>query len=261
MKKQLAALTVVLLFIAACTSSKGTVKPTSIAKETPSVTVPKDVVQADDIHVKVDSADRDMVKDDMKTEAIRDTLPVYRATTTLTNDIIHTKLDVKFDFTKQHLLGKAWITAKPYFYPQNSMTLDAKNFDFQKISFENASSPLKYTYDGQQVVIDLGKTFTRNDKFTLYIEYTAKPNEGGEGGSAAITSDKGLFFINPDESEPDKPRQVWTQGETESNSRWFPTFDKPNEKMTSEIYMTVEDKFKTLSNGLLKDSKKNIDGS
>ena len=261
MKKQWIALCTVLLFIAACTTSKGTMKTTGVAKETPSVTTPKEVVKAYDISVAVDSADREMAEDDMKQEAIPDTLPVYRATTTLTNDILHTKLDVSFDYKKQHLLGKAWITAKPYFYPQNTMTLDAKNFDFHKISFENGSASLKYTYDGQQVVIDLGKTFTRNDKFTLYIEYTAKPNEGGEGGSAAITSDKGLFFINPDESEPDKPRQIWTQGETESNSRWFPTFDKPNEKMTSEIYMTVEDKFKTLSNGLLKDSKKNADGS
>lgn len=260
MKKQLAALGLVLLLIAACTASKGAMnKATSVAKETPSVE--KAVVKADDIKVEVDSTEEEMADNGEKTEATPDTLPIYRATAELANDIIHTKLDVRFDYKKQHVLGKAWITAKPYFYPQNSITLDAKNFDFQKITFENATTPLKYTYKDNQVTIDLGKKFTRNDKFTLYFEYTAKPNEGDQGGSEAITSDKGLFFINPDEAEPDKPRQIWTQGETESNSRWFPTFDKPNEKMTSEIYITVEDKFKTLSNGLLKDSKKNADGS
>ena len=31
--------------------------------------------------------------------------------------------------------------------------------------------------------------------------------------------------------------------------------------MTDEIYMTVDDKYTTLSNGLLKDSKKNADGT
>lgn len=260
MKKQLAALGLVLLLIAACTASKGAMnKATSVAKETPSVE--KAVVKADDIKVEVDSTEEEMANNGEKMEAMPDTLPVYRATAELANDIIHTKLDVRFDYKKQHVLGKAWITAKPYFYPQNSITLDAKNFEFQKITFENATTPLKYTYKDNQVTIDLGKKFTRNDKFTLYLEYTAKPNEGEQGGSDAITSDKGLFFINPDEAESDKPRQIWTQGETESNSRWFPTFDKPNEKMTSEIYITVEDKFKTLSNGLLKDSKKNADGS
>jgi aminopeptidase N len=258
MKKQLAALGLVLLFIAACNAPKGTVKdkPTT-SREVPAPSV-NDVVKADNIKVEVDTTKEDMA--DAK-EAIPDTLPVYRATPTLTNDILHTKIDVRFDYKKQHVLGKVWITAKPYFYPQTSMTLDAKGFEFQKITMEGSNTPLKYTYKDQQVTIDLGKTYTRNDKFTLYIEYIAKPNEGEVGGSDAITSDKGLFFINPDEAEPDKPRQIWSQGETESNSHWFPTFDKPNEKMTSEVYITVEDKFKTLSNGLLKDSKKNSDGS
>jgi aminopeptidase N len=158
-------------------------------------------------------------------------------------------------------LGKAWITAKPYFYPTNSMTLDAKNFDIHKVTMDGTNAVLKYSYQDNQLTIDLGKNFTRNDKFTVYVEYTAKPNEGQKGGSEAITSDKGLFFINPDGSELDKPQQIWTQGETESNSRWFPTFDKPNEKMTNEIHITVDDKYKTLSNGLMKSSVKNTDGT
>ena len=257
MKKQLAALGWALTFMVACTASKGAM--TNTAKQT-TPSVEKAVVKADSIKVDVEEADEKEMADAEK-EVIPDTLHVYRATATLTNDIIHTKLDLHFDYKAQHVLGKAWITAKPYFYPQNSITLDAKNFDFGKVTLENSTNPLKYTYKDNQITIDLGKTYTRNDKYTVYIEYTAKPNEGEQGGSAAITSDKGFYFINPDESETDKPRQLWTQGETESNSRWFPTFDKPNEKMTSEIYITVEDKFKTVSNGLMKDSKKNSDGS
>ena len=60
---------------------------------------------------------------------------------------------------------------------------------------------------------------------------------------------EGLFFINPDGKDKNKPRQIWTQGETEDNSCWFPTIDKPNQRMTEEIYMTVEKTEKTLSNG------------
>ena len=48
--------------------------------------------------------------------------------------------------------------------------------------------------------------------------------------------------------------QVWTQGETEANSCWFPTIDSPNERMTQDIYITVDNKYLTLSNGLLKES-------
>ena len=78
---------------------------------------------------------------------------------------------------------------------------------------------------------------------------------------AAITSDQGLFFINPRGEEANKPKQIWTQGETEWNSRWFPTIDKPNERCTQETYLTVADKYKTLSNGTLESSTKNNDGT
>ena len=70
-----------------------------------------------------------------------------------------------------------------------------------------------------------------------------------------------MYFINPRGEEKDKPTQIWTQGETEHNSVWFPTIDKPNQKTTEEITMTVPDKYVTLSNGLLISQKKNADGT
>ncbi|MEJ7684261.1 MAG: M1 family aminopeptidase [Segetibacter sp.] len=93
------------------------------------------------------------------------------------------------------------------------------------------------------------------------MNYVSKPNELKVTGSAAITDAKGLYFINPKGEEKDKPTQIWTQGETEANSAWFPTIDKPNQKTTEEISMTVPAKYVTLSNGLLVSQKKNIDGT
>src|SRR6185369_11862433 len=49
--------------------------------------------------------------------------------------------------------------------------------------------------------------------------------------------------------------------ETEANSVWMPTIDKPNQKTTEEIYMTVPSKYVTLSNGLLISQKKNSDAT
>jgi len=189
-------------------------------------------------------------------------LPVYRGSYKLENDIIHTALDLKFDWAKEHVLGKATLTIKPWFYAVDKITLDAKDFDIHKINYAGQSTPLKYEYDNQRLTILLGKTIKRGEEYKLEIDYTAKPAElGGQGGSAAITSDQGLFFINPKNEDPEKPQQIWTQGETEWNSRWFPTTDKPNERCTQEMYLTVEDKYVTLSNGLLKSSKKNADGT
>lgn len=260
--KKIFLLSLAALGIWACSGTKNASTATKTEKvvETTAKVERTGSVDTAALRKSIDSLMALQVGEDTEGGVLADTLPTYQATATLKNDILHTKLDVRFDWQKQHVMGKAWITAKPYFYPQSTMLLDAQNFDIAKVTLENGK-PLKYKYDSRQIVIELDKTYTRDEKYTVYIEYVAKPNEGGEGGSAAITSDKGLFFINPEEKEPNKPRQIWTQGETESNSRWFPTFDKPNEKMTNEIFITVESKFKTLSNGLLKKSANNTDGT
>jgi len=195
----------------------------------------------------------------------------YQATNSRVNDLIHTKLEVKFDWEKQHLLGVAELTFKPYFYETDELVLDAKGFDIHSVEkYSSDSQPgmlgnlwrqLEYRYDGMKITIDLAKTYTRNDRYIIRIKYTAKPNELKSVGSAAITGDKGLYFINPLGEDPKKMPQIWTQGETESSSCWFPTIDSPNEKTTQELSITVKDKYKTLSNGKMVTSTKNSDGT
>ena len=189
------------------------------------------------------------------------TLPRYNPEAKRTYDILHTKLELSFDWEKQHVLGKAHIDLTPIFYPINEIELDAKQFIIHDVKLGKNGKDLVYTYDDFKLKIALGKTYTKGEKLNIFVDYTAQPNEGPRGGSAAITSDKGLFFINPTLDIPNKPRQIWTQGETENNSKWFPTFDKPNERCTQEMYLTVEEGLETLSNGELVSSKRNGNGT
>jgi aminopeptidase N len=188
----------------------------------------------------------------------------YNPERTKKNDLIHTKLELRPNWGKQHMVGTATITFKPHFYPQNTLELDAKGFDIQMVRTQGQE--LKFEYDKRILKIDLGKTLTRKDSAQVQIMYIAKPNELPLGGSDAITADKGLYFINADGKDPEKPRQIWTQGETEANSCWFPTIDTPNQKTTLEIYITLDKastdaKYMTLSNGKLISSKVNSDGT
>lgn len=183
----------------------------------------------------------------------------YRATETVFTDLIHTKLEVSFNWELARMNGKAYITAKPHFYPSDSLILDAKGMDILAVKMN--SKELKYVYENDFLRIKLDKSYTRKDKYTVEIVYVAKPDERKTEGSAAITSDKGLFFINPKGENNKKMPQIWTQGETEASSVWFPTIDAPNVKTTQEIYMTVDNKYTTLSNGKLVSSKKNSDGT
>lgn len=185
----------------------------------------------------------------------------YNPSRTKLFDLIHTKLDVSFNWENESLNGIADLTLVPYFYAQDSLTLDAKGFDIANIVLEPERTVLDYRYDGAKLHINLGKTYTRRDTFTVEIEYVAKPNELPVGGSEAIASDKGLFFINADGKDPYKPRQIWTQGETEASSKWFPTIDSPNERTSQEMYITVDTTFTILTNGEFYYSTPNGDGT
>ncbi|MCX7728600.1 MAG: M1 family metallopeptidase, partial [Bacteroidia bacterium] len=191
--------------------------------------------------------------------------PNYRATNTLITDIIHTNLYVKPIWDSSILIGKAEITLKPYFYPTNQIFLNARGMRLNQIKINDLSSKknltFKYKYDNDSIKITLEKTIPSTQTVIITIDYVAQPEKIKTGGSAAIQSDKGLYFINPKGQIAGKMPQIWTQGETQSNSVWFPTIDSPNEKMTHDIYITVDKKYTTLSNGLLIESKQNPDGT
>jgi aminopeptidase N len=190
-------------------------------------------------------------------------LKIYRGTTTRENDLVNTKLDVRFDYPKRYLYGKAWITLRPHFYATDSLTLDAKGMEIKQIAVvkNGKNTPLKYAYTGSQLHIKLDKSYQRTESYIIYVDYTARPEEVKAEGSAAITDAKGLYFINHDGKDTEKPIQIWTQGETEANSVWFPTIDRTAQKMTDEISMTVEKKYVTLSNGKMVSQKDNPDGT
>lgn len=184
---------------------------------------------------------------------------VYHASRTVLTDLVNTKLEVSFDWSKSWLIGKETLQAKPHYRPSNQLILDAKGMEIKSVSMSGKACVFDYKEDVLTITLD--KTYARDEVYTVVIDYIAKPDERKTSGSNAITSDKGLYFINPRGEEPNKMPQIWTQGETESNSVWFPTIDSPNSKSKQEIYITVQDKYVTLSNGKLVSSTKNADGT
>lgn len=173
-------------------------------------------------------------------------------------DLLHTRLEVSFDYPRQWVYGKATLWIKPYFHAIQSVNLDAKGFTINQVGIIHANDtlPLWFKYDSTQLYIKLPRLKTSTDTFLLYIDYIAKPSELANEGGHAITDSRGLYFVNPMGTDRNKPRQIWTQGETQYNSCWFPTNDVPNEKHTQDIFITIDDKDVSLSNGLLLGSSK-----
>jgi len=233
---------------------------------------------------QLSAADQDHVKaDTIKAPAPKKKAAIYRGSNTRQNDILHTKLEVAFDWKKANMNGKAIISIKPYFYATDKLYLNAKGMEIKSLNVyqaptdkngkplpsgfnadvsKNQKLPASFVYENDSLKIDLGKIIAPDQTYTVVVDYVAKPNElKSPGGSQAIMEDKGLYFVNPTGENPYKMPQIWTQGETQASSVWFPTIDSPNEKMTQEILITVDQKYITLSNGVLLSSKPGVAGT
>ncbi|GAB2479817.1 M1 family metallopeptidase [Algoriphagus taiwanensis] len=177
----------------------------------------------------------------------------YQASATRDFDILHTDLDLSFDWSNQSVIGKAILTIKPFFYSQKTLQLDAKDYEMGAVYLLDGENrqKLNYGYNERELTIYLTKEFSAVDTFLVEINYQAFPERNSGAGSQAITDTKGLYFIDPLDTIPGKPRMIWTQGETEHNSKWFPTLDRPNERFTQLFKLTVEDSLVTISNGRL----------
>ncbi|HEV2480643.1 MAG TPA: M1 family aminopeptidase [Puia sp.] len=187
----------------------------------------------------------------------------WRGSAPKINDLVHTRLDVRPDYKKCYLYGEERLTLHPHFYPTDTLTLDAKGMDIRAITIVKANRelPLHYRYNGQTITIHLDKTYKKEDHYTIHLAYTAKPNQLKLADTTLLKYNKGLYFVNPDSSEKNTPVQVYTQGETENASVWFPTIDKPDQKTTSELHITIPAKYITLSNGRLAAQHDNHDGT
>ncbi|NOS85136.1 MAG: M1 family metallopeptidase [Ignavibacteria bacterium] len=97
-----------------------------------------------------------------------------------------------------------------------------------------------FEYDKKKLKIRLDKSLNQGDTIIYGVFYTVTNPE------------KGLYFISPTPTFPSKRYEVWSQGEGEDNRYWFPCYDYPNDKATTEIYVTVSNKYQTISNGVLK---------
>jgi len=154
----------------------------------------------------------------------------------------HQKLSVRFRFEKEQVIGETEMlfTSK---LPQSELIIDAKTMEFDSIYDVRANRTFTYVQDSAIVTIQLNRDYLEGDTLVLGISFVSTPPQ------------RGLYFVNPRGEDPVKPTQIWTLGQPEDNSFWFPTIDHPAERATQETWISVPDRFQTLSNGLLLDSR------
>lgn len=115
------------------------------------------------------------------------------------------------------------------------LTLDAVNLNIESVQVDDV--PQNFDYDGEQLSIQLSETTQIGKRLLIAIAYSVEKPQ------------RGIYFIQPDKHYPNKPTQVWTQGEDEDSRFWFPCFDYPGQLSTSEIRVRVPNPLVAISNG------------
>jgi len=150
-------------------------------------------------------------------------------------DVQHIKLDVTPDFEKRTVRGTVSITASPISQPVELLDLDAKDISVKRVQCEQAEiQDFVSTRESLQILFE--NPIAVGQAFTVVIEYSAQP-------------DAGLYFRTPAMGYPATDTHIWTQGETHEARHWFPCFDYPNERSSTEVICHVPRDMTVLSNG------------
>lgn len=151
-------------------------------------------------------------------------------------DVQHIKLDVTPDFATKTVAGTASITATVLATPLDLLRLDAVNLRVAAVRCEgHAVSNFSSSADDLQISFE--QPLEPGTTFTLEIDYSAEPAQG-------------LYFRTPDMGYLESDTHIWTQGEVHESRHWFPCFDYPNERSSTEIICHVPADMTVLSNGV-----------
>jgi len=149
---------------------------------------------------------------------------------------LHYRLDLSFDHRAKKVSGDVSIRLTPLAGPIDSLLLDAAAMDIRGVRLSGGRE-LEFHERSPWLSIRLDRAYAFGETLSVSIDYSCSP-------------EKGLYFIYAD-SGGGRHDQIWSQGEDMDNHYWFPCYDYPNDKATSEVIGTVEADWTLLSNGRL----------
>ncbi len=174
-------------------------------------------------------------------------------------DMRHIALNLKFDWEKEQTYGTASITLAPLMPNFQTVNLDAGSMIINSVKL--GGKDLKFNYDepNTNLSITLDRIYKINEAIMLVVDYRTKG--GVISNTLGFGAGGGLKFIKPDAENPKRRKQIWSQGESDYNRFWFPSYDSPNDFATNELTATVEKPMFVMSNGKLVERKDNKNGT
>ncbi|MBV9210542.1 MAG: DUF3458 domain-containing protein [Acidobacteria bacterium] len=163
-------------------------------------------------------------------------------------DVLHYIIRTSFDVPRKTVIGEVELTFKPLASGLKYFELDAASMRVEQVALASGT-PLRFALQGEKLLITLDRAYETSDSITVKIAYRAKPQHG-------------LYFVPQSREDGFKrPAHIYTQGEPEDNHNWFPCYDFPDDKATSEQYITTGASEVAIANGTLVETKTNADGT
>src|SRR6202521_5407541 len=151
-------------------------------------------------------------------------------------DLQHSKIALRFDLDQKKILGEVTHSLSILRDGTTKIAFDSVGLTIQSVTLNKTAA--KFETSADKLIIPLPTAAKPGDNFDIAIRYEGKPA-------------KGIYFILPDKDYPDRPKQIWTQGESEDTRYYLPTYDYPNDRLTTETILTVPSSWITVSNGKL----------
>jgi len=167
-----------------------------------------------------------------------------------TFDAQHYLIRTNFDRQKKKVIGETVVTLKPISDGFSAVELDAVGFSFESVTLEPQGKNLNFRYNNEKILINLGKSYSPKDTLQIRLKYFAQPK-------------KGIYFVSAQRNGNQllHDEQIWTQGEPEESRHWFPSYDFPDDKATTEQFLTVKSDETAISNGELIEILNNNDNT
>ncbi|MFN6964849.1 MAG: M1 family metallopeptidase [Pyrinomonadaceae bacterium] len=169
-----------------------------------------------------------------------------------TFDVERYVIRLRFDRAKRTVFGDTTVTLAPIDRPLRTVELDAVGMTFQSVELgpPAASKRLAAKSAGGKVAVKLDRAYRPGETIALRFVYSTRPQ-------------KGVFFVPAliEDGKEVRSEQIWTQNQPEDARHWFPSFDFPSDKATTELFINARKDETVVSNGRELEPIAEADGS
>jgi aminopeptidase N len=160
-------------------------------------------------------------------------------------DLQNVKTHLWFDTSQREVRGEVTHSIAMLRDDLSQVKFDSVDLKIEAVTLDGKEA--KFSTTDSDLIVPLEHASKRGERHEIFIRYQGQPK-------------KGLYFVLPDKNYPNRPAEVWTQGEAEDTRYYIPIYDYPNDRTTSEMMLTVPATWITISNGQLVNVKEEADG-